>query len=52
MFNEINFQFMKKNYIKPEVMIVEVKQTQMLATSQNKVPLYINDDENTTEYQW
>ena len=33
-------------------MIVEVKPAQMLATSQHEVPLYINDDENTTEYQW
>ena len=41
-----------KKYIKPTTVIVEIKQTQMLATSQNEVPLYINDDENTTEYQW
>ena len=43
---------MKKNYIKPEVMIVEVKQTQMLATSNlNEAPVYnINDD--TTDDQW
>ena len=41
-----------KKYIKPEVMIVEVKQTQMLATSQNEVPLYINDDEQVTDQQW
>ena len=51
MFNEINFQFMKKNYIKPEVMIVEVKQSQMLATSPNDAPVYIYDNE-ITEEQW
>ena len=42
-----------KKYIKPEVMIVEVKQTQMLATSDlNEVPLYLNDDEQITDQQW
>ena len=50
MFNEINFQFMKKNYIKPEVMIVEVKPAQMLATSRNEASVYIYDD--TTDDQW
>ena len=41
-----------KNYIKPEVMIVEVKQTQMLATSNlNEAPVYIYDNE-ITEEQW
>ena len=42
---------MKKNYIKPEVMIVEVKPAQMLATSNlNEAPVYIYDD--TTDDQW
>jgi hypothetical protein len=41
---------MKKNYIKPEVMIVEVKQTQMLAASTpNEAPVYYDD---TTDDQW
>ena len=40
-----------KEYIKPEVMVVEVKQTQMLASSNlNEAPVYIYDEE--TEEQW
>ena len=39
-----------KKYIKPEVMIVEVKQTQMLAASPNEAPVNIYDD--TTDNQW
>ena len=40
-----------KEYIKPEVMVVEVKQTQMIATSQIEAPVYIYDNEITDE-QW
>ena len=40
-----------KTYIKPEVMVVEVKQTQMIATSQIEAPVYIYDNEITDE-QW
>jgi len=39
-----------KKYIKPEVMIVEVKPAQMLAASPNDAPVYIYDD--TTDDQW
>ena len=39
-----------KEYTKPEVMIVEVKQTQMIAASPNEAPVYIYDEE--TEEQW
>jgi len=40
-----------KEYIKPEVMIVEVKQTQMLATSNPKEEQkYLYDEE--TDDQW
>ena len=39
-----------KKYIKPEVMIVEVKPAQMLAASPNEAPVYIYDD--TTDDQW
>lgn len=41
---------MKKNYIKPQVMIVEIKQTQMIAASQPEVQQYLYNEE--TEYQW
>jgi len=40
-----------KEYIKPEIMIVEVKQTQMLATSNPKEEQkYLYDEE--TDDQW
>ena len=52
MFNEINFQFMKKNYIKPEITVVKLLQMQMLCSSDvtDPDPKYYDEVGSVTQF--